>query len=148
MPKFGRFVDQTGWTSWTPTVTQSGNITSTKAPTSCFFKQSGKTVEMRGTITVNDGTGALANNAISVSLPVNAVFRTATSAREIVGGGRLLDNSATLQYPALAYIQSATLLRFLDAVSSTPNNPLGQAVLTAALAVDDRIDFYATYEAA
>jgi len=137
----------TGWTTWTPTVTQSGAIGSTKAPTFCFYKQIGKTVICTGVITVNATGSAAGSNAVLVSLPVNALFRSATTNREYVGVARVWDNSNTLQYPSWAYINSATTLGFLEIVSTTPRVVGATAGgFVEALAADDRIDFSAVYE--
>lgn len=62
-------VDQAAWTSWTPTLTPDGG-TINSSSTACFYQQQGKTVHVRGSITLTTVTAG--SGGLNASLPVTA----------------------------------------------------------------------------
>lgn len=130
------------WTTWTPTLTQSGTVTATV--TRARYMRIGKTIHFYASLAVT-GTGT-ASNAVTVSLPVTA----AASGFMVPGGGHIGDVSAALNYPGLTWLQSTTTAVLFNAVttSATLLYPLGQSSFTAALASGDVVTIGGTYEAA
>jgi hypothetical protein len=127
------------WTSWTPSVTQSGSVTVTN--TRSRYARYGRTIHFSTALAVTgSGTGS---NSITVSLPVTA----ATSAL-VIGTAYLFDASASLFYPALTYLQSTTTASMFSANTSASGMILGGSNFTAALASGDSIYMTGTYEAA
>ena len=126
------------WTSWTPTVTQSGSVTVTN--TRSRYARYGRTIHFSTILTVT-GSGS-AGVVIEVSLPA-----TAASTGEHVGPATVFDTSATTRYPALAFLASTTSLRMVPS-SATGTGGLGDTVFTAALGAGDTISISGTYEAA
>jgi hypothetical protein len=123
------------WTSYTPTVTQSGAVT--KTVTYAKYKSYGGTVEVIVDLAITGtGTGA---NAVTVSLPVTA----ASSGTIPVGFGWIFDTTAGTNYKAPVYLVSTTTVAFVG----TGGN-LGVSEFTAALASGDAVRFTARYEAA
>lgn len=80
-------IDNTAWTSFTPTITSNSGTITTKSATG-YYKQIGKTVfvDIQITITTN-GTGA---GFIKSTLPVSAVAGTAFAGRERQSTGKAL----------------------------------------------------------
>ena len=125
------------WTTYSPTVIQSGTVT--KTDTYCKYKSYGGTVEVIARLTITgSGTG---NNAITVSLPV-----TAAASDLYVGGGRITD-TGTANYPVLVEITSTTVASFLRSDAPTPLGYVGVDP-NFALANTDIIRFWCRYEAA
>ena len=130
------------WSSWSPTVTQSGSVTVTN--TRSRFARYGRTIHFSISLVVT-GSG-VANNGIAISLPV-----TAAASGAVTGGtGMLFDTSTGLFRPFLVGPSSTTafVVRGTAGGTGTPN--LGQtgATFGAALAVNDTIEASGTYEAA
>ena len=129
-----------GWSTYTPTVTQSGTVTNlhTFAKYARFGRLIVVTVQTKAT------AAGTANNAITVSLPVTA----ATDAVDTISGGWMIyDDSATSYYPFGhgCRIKTSTTVSFVDGD--------GDAGLTASdspvtLANNDFIWFSCMYEAA
>ncbi len=135
-----RFGAGGGWTSYTPTLTQSSAVT--KTVTYAKYEKIGRQVILNVNLSIT-GTGS-ANNTVTVSLP----FTAAVGGNLPVGGGFLFDVSAALNYPNIAVLNSTTTAAFIDA--ATPHALYqGQtgADFAAALAAGDGIDFFAVYEA-
>jgi hypothetical protein len=126
------------WTSWTPTVTQSGSVTVTN--TRSRYARYGRTIHFTLNLAVTgSGTGS---NDVSVSLPA-----TAASSGELIGTGYIYDSSAVAGYKGISYLASTTAVKIL------PNNnngagAMGNSEFTAGLASGDQIVINGTYEAA
>jgi len=125
------------WTSWTPVVTQSVNVTFTN--TRSRFARYSRTIHFVTSMTVT-GTGT-ASNAIAVSTPV-----TAAAGSVPVGQGWVFDNSAGIGYIGIA--QLVTTTTFSVIASGAGGNFLGAQTMTAGLASGDIIYLCGTYEAA
>ena len=125
------------WTSYTPTVTQSGAVTCTVNYSK--YARYGRTIHWTFWLTMTGaGTGS---NAVTVSLPV-----TAASANGGAGVAAIYDSSASTPYVCSAQTNgAATAIAFVGDASgagnwgSTPNT---------ALATGDTIRGSITYEAA
>lgn len=126
------------WTTYTPSLTQSGTVT--KTVSYAAYQRMGRmiTVLVRLIVT-GTGTGA---NAVVVGLPV-----TASAANLIAGSGIVFDSSASAVYKGLVNLASTTTVRLYYAGDTTVSS-LGQAGFTAGLASNDEVQFCATYEAA
>jgi hypothetical protein len=136
-----RFGSSAGWTSYTPTLTQSGAVT--KTVTYAKYEKVGRmvTCDVRLDVT-GTGTG---NNAISITLPF-----TASANGLWVGQGVVYDASVTTIYPGLVALTSTTVAALTDAAAiTTVNLFLGQTgtSMTAALASGDALAMGFTYEA-
>jgi hypothetical protein len=125
------------WETWTPTVTQSVNVTVTQT-IPAYYGQVQKIVVASIYLTVT-GTGTT-NNNIVVSLPI-----TARQSLQIVGQGFIYDNSASSLYAVTAIATSTTAMNFFytnasgSAFGVSPN---------IGLAVNDQIRLQLMYEAA
>ena len=137
------------YAAYTPTVTQSGTVTSFTTNT-VRWSQTGKTVHVSGALVINNAGTAAANNDISVSLPVN----WATQALAGMGGtAQIYDSSADILYPAAIRITAAGSFKMVpvDQVATAYGAGglyLGSLRFTAALATGDQIVFSLNYEAA
>ena len=128
------------WSTWTPTVTQSGSVTVTN--TRSRFARYGRTIHFVTHLTVT-GTGT-ASNSIAISLPV-----TAASANEAGGGvGYVFDSSAGIYYPGNILISTTATFNMMTTEAAASSPLLGVSGFTAALAVNDVIRAAGTYEAA
>lgn len=128
------------WTTYTPTLTQSGAVT--KTVTYARYARFGRLIVFIVRLDVT-GTGS-ANNAITISLPVTASVADVT----IPGGGFVRDNSATTNYPGVSYLASTTTVSLIPTASNTNGVSIGQAEMTAALANTDVVEMAGVYEAA
>ena len=125
------------WTSFSPTVTQSGAVTKTN--TYSKYKSYGGTVEVIAYLTMTGaGTG---NNVITVSLPVTGITATGL----VIGCGEVVDTGSQ-RISTNVYVNTTTTVKFLstagaltDFVGKDPN---------FALASGDTIAFTCRYEAA
>jgi hypothetical protein len=117
------------WASWTPTLTQSGNVT--KTVTLAKYFQIGKIVVAVYVLTVT-GTGT-GNNVVTVSLPV-----TGSNSNAPAGAGWINDGGGNV--PGLQMVGTTTA-QFIDSTIKI-NVFLGQtgstfsAALTAGMAVN------------
>lgn len=128
------------WTSWTPTVTQTGSVTVTN--TRSVYARYGRTIHFSMVVTVTgSGTGS---SVVQTSLPVTAA---GGSARVLSGAGRIYDLSTTTSFQGLPYLVTTTTLRLLPAAVSS-STYLGAADFTAGLAAGDVIEIAGIYEAA
>lgn len=130
----------TGWTTYTPTLTQSGAVT--KTVTYAKYVQIGKTV----TATVKlDITGiGTANNTIICTLPVIG----AVSNNFVIGSGGVFDSSVSTFYYGVTYVTSTTTFGILLCNGAVGNLVGGVGGgMTAALASGDIFTATVTYEA-
>lgn len=73
MPLYGQFVDQTGWTTYTPTITtQGGALTSATITATGRYKQDGKSVRLQVVVTVTNIGIGVPTGGIRATLPVTA----------------------------------------------------------------------------
>ena len=128
------------WTSFTPTVTQSGSVTVTN--TRSRYARWGRRIEFTIDLAVT-GSGTT-GNAITVSLPV-----TAASANQVVGSGFVFDNGSG-NLPCIAFASTTSVLAFLPTWVNTATGFLGTATGggSFALASGDEITVWGSYEAA
>lgn len=148
MPKYGKFVDQTAFTAFHPTVTQSGPVTSFSTDV-CYYKQVGKLVTAFGRLVVNNAGTAAGANDIVITLPVTALFTGAAAVR--IGTGAIADVSATTIYFGQAQMISATTFKLMSDMAPLATGGalyLGSKDMTAGLATGDFVDFSIQYEAA
>jgi hypothetical protein len=129
------------WTSFTPTVTQSGSVTVTN--TRSTYARYGRTIHFSINLDVQtSGTGS--NDIVIGGLPA-----TAAAADMVVGTGRVYDASSGgfgVDHFGQAYLASTTTIRLRPAANSLGN--LGSVAFTAGLANGDKISLSGTYEAA
>lgn len=138
------------YSSYTPTVTQSGTVTSFSTNVA-RYQQVGKRVHVYGTLIINNAGTAAGANEIRISLPVNYAFPS--SAVGAAGVGSLYDASADILYPFSVRLASATVFTMLPVDQIMTGYGAGGLVLgtlrfTAALATGDVINFDFSYEAA
>jgi len=131
------------WSTWTPTVTQSGTV-STFTTLTARYIQIGKKVTATVYLVVNNAGTVAGANAITVSLPVNT---SNVNQFQVIGCGHIFDNSAGLRYPALITQNSASTVNFRS-TQTHANSTLGADDFTAALATNDIISFTIDYEVA
>lgn len=130
------------WTTWTPTLTQSGAVT--YSATYSTYTRIGTTVIANCQLQVTGGA-PVANNAVTVTLPVTAVSANAGG-----GNGFVRDSSASQIAAGVANIESTTTATLIDATQVTNALRLGvtSAAFAAALASGDLVRFTIIYEAA
>ena len=128
------------WTTWTPTLTQSGSVTVTV--TRATYARYGRTIHFNAVLSVT-GSGT-SSNEVLMSLPVTA----ASSAFIIGGAGYLTDASASLNYHGLPYLKTTTTVGLSPAAAAIGFGLYGTISFTAALASGDAINISGTYEAA
>ena len=127
------------WTSWTPTLTQSGTVT--KTVNRAVYARYGRTIIFHAYMTVTgSGTGS---NSIIVGLPVTA----SSSLAMPIGSAFLFDQSTGNYYGGAARIVSTTTMD-IQADGIGTQLALGAGVFTGALAVNDVISLSGIYEAA
>ncbi len=132
------------WTSYTPTLTQSGAVT--KTVTYAKYTQIGKTVIFVVKLTCTGaGTG---NNKILIGLPVTAVSVTGIA----FGSGSVFDTSAGTVSPGFAEMESTTTIGLMDSTQQTAaaTSVLGLTgtPFSVALASGDIVGAAGMYEAA
>ncbi len=130
------------WSTYSPTVTQSGTITSFSTTNARYVYHNQHTVQAMVYLTVNNAGGAAGANAITITLPVTVANSTAGTP---LGTGWVFDSSTGLIYMGHAIIQDATHVAMYHS-PSTVNNYLGANGFTAALATNDILAFNITYE--
>lgn len=124
------------WTSYTPTVTQSGAVT--KTVTYGKYRTYGGTTDVQVFLTMTgSGTG---NNVITVSLPTTSI----TSTEMTIGAGRIVD-SGVRSDAVIVQLASTTTVKFLAVEAATPADYVGK-VPNFALGSGDTISFFCTYE--
>jgi hypothetical protein len=130
------------WTTWTPTITQSGSVTCTV--NRATYGRWGRMIQATAFLTVT-GTGTASNAVVIGGLPAAAAYSTGS-----IGYGAISDLSATRTYPGIAALSSTTAFVFLGTSTVSADIQLGVATsaFTAALANTDQISFTIMYEAA
>jgi hypothetical protein len=128
------------WTSFTPTITQSGAVT--KTVTYARYFRIGRLIIAQAKLDLT-GAGTAANDVTISTLPATAAFGTTME----IGTGVIYDASATLAYKATVMLVSTTQIRFRPA-NTTTSGTLGSDTFTAALASGDVISFSIMYESA
>jgi hypothetical protein len=130
------------WTSWTPTVTQSGSVTVTVS--AAAYSRLGRLIIGSCILSVTgSGTGA---NDVILSLPVAAAGGLVVNG--VIGGGFIYDVSATSKYRGLVVVgASASQARMLG-MGSSADAYLGSNTFTAGLASGDTVSMSFQYEAA
>lgn len=129
------------WTSYTPTLVQSGAVT--KTVTYAKYIQIGKLVIVAVNLAVT-GPGT-ASNAVVIGLPVNAA---STSIARAAGTGSIYDSSVGLVYGGVADFYGTNNTIRLWPTSADSGDVLGAAAFTAALASGDAVTLNVMYEAA
>lgn len=127
------------WTTWTPTLTQSGAVT--KTVDRAVYARWGRLIIFQAYMTVT-GSGT-SSNSITVSLPVAA----ASGLDVPIGSGFLFDASAPNFYGFATRIVTTTMVD-LQGDGIGTNLALGSATFTGALAVGDVVSLSGIYEAA
>lgn len=126
-----------GWTSWTPTLVQSGAVT--KTVRYAKYTRVGRLVIASWDLGVT-GPGTAAN-VIYVGVPVTAAY----AAFQMVGSAHLV--AGGINYPANACLPTTTTVAMLPC-STDQTGLLGAAVFTGALANTHTITGTIMYEAA
>ncbi len=131
------------YTSWTPTVTQSGSVTVTV--NFAKYIKIGKFVSGYANLTVT-GTGTALNNIV-ISVPLTAAN---ASSFATAGVSTVFDSSANTVYPGLLSLPTTTTFQLPVANATALNGlqNLGYAQFSAALASSDQIGFSFQYEVA
>lgn len=129
-----------GWTSYTPTLTQSATVT--KTVNYAKYIRIGRTIICSVDLAVT-GAGTAANGVV-IGLPVAASSAHGRS----LGTGSIFDTSAGTVYNGIADFFGATTTVQLWSTSTDSGNTLGAAVFTAALAAGDAVNIHVIYEAA
>jgi hypothetical protein len=127
------------WTTWTPTLTQSGTVTATVQH--AVYGRWGRLIHCAFRLAVT-GTGT-GSNVVRVSLPV-----TAARANQYGGSGFVYDGSAVLSYTGICTTGTTTALELTPHGQGVSASALGVASFTAALASGDVVGGAFTYEAA
>lgn len=127
------------WTTYTPTLTQSGAVT--KTVTYAAYMKIGRLVIGNVALSVT-GTGSAAN-IVLIGLPQTS----GTSALISPGSGYIFDSSASALYKGVVTLNSTTTVS-LAATTTTTGGRLGTEAFTAALASGDLIAVSFMYEAA
>ncbi len=131
------------WVAYTPTVTQSGAV-STFSANGSRWQRVGNTVNFIVHLVVNNAGAVAGANDIVVSLPTAALVGVFAYQ---VGVGQIYDSNVTTPYRATAELVSSTTLKLAPTNVATLGY-LGSLQLTAALATGDFIDIVGSYEAA
>ena len=125
------------WTAWTPTITQTGNVT--KTVTSATYLQIGKLVFAEFNLSVTgSGTGTV---GITVSLPVTAKSKSGVR----IGIGAIFDASTNTQYSGVCFQASTTAISY---VGDWSGGGTWGATPAINLASGDNVTGTITYEAA
>ena len=126
-------------TNWTPTLTQLGSVTATV--TAATYTRIGRLIVANFLLAVT-GSGTGANDVVIGGLPA-----TAAAGIEVVGGGGIIDTSATSQYEWLIHLATTTTAK-IKSTNSLTSTYYGSNGFTAALASGDFVYGEMTYFAA
>lgn len=130
-------LDQLAWTSYTPTLTQSGTVT--KTVSLAKYQRRDNTVVCRVLLVVTgSGTGG---NAVKISLPVTA----SAGGFSVAGSGYIFDSSVSTNYGGLVQFDSTTTAQLLPTATNGAS-ALGVVGFTAGLANNDTVHFFFEYE--
>lgn len=127
------------WSTYTPTLTQSGAVT--KTVTYARYQRIGRMVTAEFLLSIT-GTGTAAN-AVSIGLP----FTAAQAANMAAGSGYIFDTSAGVTFGGIAMLATTSTV-VLQPTSADAAGALGVSVFAAALASGDSVSGSITYEAA
>ncbi len=130
-----------GWTTYTPTLVQSGAVA--KTVTRAAYARSSRLIHVRFNLAVT-GAGS-ATFPILVGTPTTAI--TGVDGNDVVGIGFVRDASANIKYRGEIVFQSTTAVQFLT-LHSTTDGFLGNVDMTAALASGDLVTGSFFYESA
>lgn len=131
-------LESSEWVDWTPTVTQTGNVTKTITYARYIIIDSGKvTVSCKMLIT---GTGTAGSIIVVSGIPISAKY----TGDSVCVGSAIIKDTGTAFYECAVEMSTATTIRFLgynvvDYVGAVPN---------FGLAANDIISFTITYEKA
>lgn len=126
-----------GWTSYTPTLTQSGAVT--KTSTYAKYQRVGRLITVNVLLDIT-GSGS-ASNVVLIGVPVTGAAAGAMAC----GTGYIFDTSAGTTYSGVAQLITTTTIRIFP---PSGTNPLGLGTFTAALASGDQVSLAVAYEAA
>jgi hypothetical protein len=134
------------WTSYTPTLTQSGNVP--KNVTAARYLQVGKTVTVMFELIIS-GAGGTGGNRIEMGLPI-AARNGSLNVFTGVGSATVYRAANVTVYPAVVLIMGTSTVAFASTRSNVANGTqyLGITDMTVALANGDYIGGSFTYEAA
>lgn len=137
------YLNHTGgaWNTWTPTLQQTGTVTATV--NHAVWYRAGRLIVAAFRLTATGaGTGS---SAVVVYLPVNAA-----RSQGVIGTGVIYDASAVLSYTGNITLNTASICQFEPHGVGVSPNALGSAGsgFTAALAANDVVTGFITYEAA
>lgn len=127
-----------GWTSYTPTLTQSATVS--KTVNYAKYRKVGKTVI--GNVSLACTSAGTAGNAILIGMPVVAAYAT----NQVVGSGYVLDASVGF-YAGILLASTTSVFSLLNPAAGAAN-VLGISGMSAALASGDSISVAFHYEAA
>lgn len=127
------------WTSWTPTVTQSGSVAVTV--NTATYQRTGRMITCRMQVTCT-GTGTGATAIVIGGMPVTAAVSVGA-----FGQGYLYDASAPATYPFIVTLASSTTFNLSSTSANAATISLGVTSFTAALTTNDIINCSFTYEA-
>ena len=127
-----------GWTTYSPTLTQSGAVTNTTLYAK--YMKLGRTVHVNVVFQVT-GTGSASNNVL-IGLPFATAYTPGFNM--VIGSGYIGDNSAATNYTGALALASTTTVGIIDDGGA---GFLGSTGFTAALANADAVSMMATYEA-
>ena len=128
------------WTTWTPTVTQSGSVTVTI--NTATYGRWGRMIICRMQVTVT-GTGTGANAIVVGGLPATAAVSVGA-----FGQGYLFDTSVPNTFPFIVTLASSSSINLSSSSANAASLSLGATSFTAGLASGDIINCSFTYEAA
>lgn len=126
------------WETYTPTVTQAGNVTVTVT----YAKYARIQKIVLGSIYLTVTGAGTAGNGVTVSLPITAL----TAGSQIIGSGFIFDASATNLYTVQTQITTTTTAQFY--ADQTGTAAIWGVTPNVALAVNDQIRTTFIYEAA
>jgi len=123
------------WTTWTPTLTQSGNVIATA--NRCFYRYQGDGLEFEGELVVTNAGAAVALNNILVSFPVTVPAMTTGLP---FGQGTILKGGAF--YRCLLSVNSTTNFGFLITSETVANFAGAGGLIAGALVNTDVLRFH------
>lgn len=127
-----------GWTTYAPTLTQSGAVTNNTLYAK--YMKLGRTVHVNVVFQVT-GTGSASNNVL-IGLPFPTAYTPGFNM--VIGSGYIGDNSAATNFTGALALASTTTVGIIDDGGA---GFLGSTGFTAALANADAVSMMATYEA-
>jgi hypothetical protein len=131
--------------TYTPVITQSGVVTLNAGSSVIRYWQRGDQVTLSFQLVVSAPGGAVANNQITVSLPVAAAVANAD-----FGSGWIIRSSTGNRTPTTIELGTTAALRMVDDTATTAGLFIGQTgtAFAGALAAGDQLGGTITYQAA